>query len=81
MNRSRRQRYGFAYNEPLILISVVLLSLAILLPVVQRLIELGFSWWLSIALGLIPVALFWVAFTAVAAAIAHIVLWVEKRQR
>lgn len=81
MIRPHRQQFGFGHNDNLVLLCVVLLSVGILLPTVKRLMDVGVSWWLSILLGLVPVALFWMAFASVAMAFIQIALWLEKRER
>jgi len=76
MPRSHHHRPGFSHDNNLIILCVVMLSVAILLPAVKRLLDLGFSWWLAIPLGLI-----WFAFSLVGMVFVNIALWLEKWER
>ncbi|PQO36827.1 hypothetical protein C5Y96_06575 [Blastopirellula marina] len=80
MIQPRQPTSGFADSEFLVTIAVLGLSLGLLLPTVKRLQDLGFSWWLSILLGLVPVALFWIAFATVVMVFFRIALWLENKQ-
>lgn len=78
MNRSHHPKFGFVHHEGLMLIAVVGISLGLFLPAVRQSLDVGFSWWLSIVLGLGLVALFWLAFSTVAMAFVRIALWIEE---
>lgn len=81
MTRHNHLRKGFVHHEGLMLIAIVGISLGLFLPAVRHSTDAGFSWWLSILLGLCLVAIFWLAFTTVATVFIQVALWLEERQR
>ena len=81
MTGPHKPRNGFVHHEGLILTSVVLLSVAIMLPAVKHSMVLGSSGWLAILMGLGLVALFWLAFATVSTVLIQVMLWLETRQR